>query len=125
MRRRGWTLVGTMATLVIIVLLMGATMYGSGMLKGQAPNSRKDGLGKTIPGQARYRAKDEVCRSNIGQVRQALQILSINEEDRPPESLSEVKVPAEMKACAVGFEPYMYDPSTGAVACVHPGHEKY
>ena len=27
--------------------------------------------------------------------------------------------------CPVGEEPYDYDPTTGQIHCVHPGHERY
>jgi len=27
--------------------------------------------------------------------------------------------------CPVGGEPYQYDPSSGRIWCIHPGHEKF
>ncbi|CAN5627162.1 hypothetical protein BH11ARM2_BH11ARM2_05410 [soil metagenome] len=123
--KKAFTLISTMATIAIILVLMVGMFYGSGMLKGQAPNSRKDHLGKTVMGQAEYAAKDDVCHSNLGQVRSAIQILETNEDDKPPEDIKETKLPKEFYSCPVGHEPYVYDPATGQIHCVHPGHEKY
>ena len=118
-------MVSTLATLAIICILMVGTFYGSGMFKGEAKSSRKDGLGKTIPGLVRYKAKDDVCRSNLRQARAAIELLSINDEDKPPQDLSQARLPAEMLKCVVGKEAYLYDPATGKIACPHPGHEAY
>lgn len=123
--KKGFTLISTMITIAIIAVLMVGLFYGSGMLQGKTPSARKDGLGKTVMGQAKYAAKDDVCRSNLGQVRSSIQILSVNEDDKPPEDIHETKLPQEFYSCPVGHEPYVYDPQTGAIHCVHPGHEKY
>ncbi|RYG32983.1 hypothetical protein EON81_19340 [bacterium] len=123
--KRGFTLVSTLVTIAIIMVLMVATFYGSGFLQGKTASSRKDGLGKTVMGQAKYAAKDDVCRSNLGQVRQAIQILQINEDDKPPEDIHETKLPQEFYSCPVGKEAYLYNPETGQVQCPHLGHEKY
>ncbi|RYG48390.1 hypothetical protein EON79_04630, partial [bacterium] len=56
--RRGFTLVSTLVTIAIIMVLMVATFYGSGFLQGKTASSRKDGLGKTVMGQAKYAARN-------------------------------------------------------------------
>jgi hypothetical protein len=78
-----------------------------------------------VLGQARYDAKDDVCRSNLASLRQAIQIFESTNDDHPPDSLSETKLGQEFYNCPIGHEPYAYDPATGTVHCVHPGHEKY
>jgi hypothetical protein len=47
-------------------------------------------------------------------------------DDTRPESLDQISgMPAGYAQCPIGKEPYEYDPATGKVECVHPGHEKY
>jgi len=120
--RRGQTLAATLIVIAIIAILAVAFMTGS--LSGGSSN-RKDGLGKTIPGAAKLAAKDDVCRSNLGQVRMAIQIARSNADDTPPTSLAEVQLGNDFKQCPIGKEPYVYKPETGEVSCPHPGHEKY
>jgi pilin/secretion family protein with methylation motif len=125
MNKRGFTLVSTMVTLVIIAMLSVVFMYGSGAFqKGGPKSSRPDGLGTTIPGAAEDAAKDTVCRSNLQQVRMSLEIAQGGTEEHAS-SLSDLHLPAEVLKCAVGHEAYIYDPNTGTVHCPHLGHEKY
>jgi hypothetical protein len=122
---RGFTLVSTLMTMAIICLLAVVLFKGSGIFGASAGSDRPDGKGKTIVGKSMYSAKDEVCRSNLSQLRQSLQILRINEDDQPPATLEDSRLGSSFYTCAVGGEPYTYDPSTGRVSCPHPGHEKY
>ncbi len=125
MRRRGQTLVASMIVLVIIMILAVVMLKGSGTFgKPGEKSARPDGKGHTIIGLTKYAAKDDVCRSNLGQVRESIQINSTT-EDTPPASLKDLKLPAEFSSCPVGHEPYVYDPQTGQVHCPHLGHEKY
>jgi hypothetical protein len=124
--RRGQTLVATLIVIAIMAILAVALFRGSGAFSGKEPvSSRPDGKGTTVIGAATYAAKDDVCRSNIGQVRTAMVIVMQSNEDTPPTDIKETKLPAEFYVCPVGKEPYAYDASTGQVHCVHPGHEKY
>ncbi len=128
MRQRGNTLIATMATLVIILILASATMFGSGILRGpgQAPtSSRKDGKGTTIPGAAKAAAQDAVTRSRLDQIRKGIEVYKLSNDDNPPASLAELKFPAEELLDGVGNEPFQYDPATSRVWSDHPGHEKY
>jgi hypothetical protein len=123
--QRGWTLVSTMVTLVIMALLAVALFKGSGMF-GVSKPTRKDGHGTTVLGASEWAAKDEVCRSNLSQVRSAIQILETSGDDNQhPQSIEETKLGKDFYSCPVGHEPYRYDPQTGQVHCVHPGHENY
>ncbi len=125
-RQQGSTLVATMVTLVIMALLAVALFKGSGMFSSKATSSRKDGKGTTVMGAAEWAAKDDVCRSNLSQVRSALQIAETTDGDgKYPQSLDETHIGADFYRCPIGHEPYAYDPSTGQVHCVHPGHDKY
>ncbi len=122
--RRGQTLVATLITFAIIAVLSVALWKGSGMFGQGAGSPRKDGKGETVLGQTMYRAKDEVCRSNIGQVRLSMQATASLDEEHPA-TLQDLKLPAEFYVCPIGKEAYLYDPQTGKVGCPHPGHEKF
>ena len=122
--RRGQTLVASLIVIAIIGILAVALMKGSGMFSGEAKSPRKDGKGTTTMGLAQYKARDEVCRSNLGQVRMSININTSTDEEHPA-TLQDLKLPAEFMRCPIGKEPYVYDPATGQVDCPHPGHEKY
>lgn len=124
-RVMGNTLVATMAVVVIILILAVVFLKGGSAFGGKPLAVRPDGKGTTVVGQVRYAAKDEVCRSNLSQLRAAIQIDEQTNDDKPPQDLRETKLPAEFYKCPVGGEPYVYDPVTGQVHCTHPGHESY
>jgi|GEM_PF-6710814 len=125
---RGNTLIATMVTLVIILLLASAFMFGSGMFRkpGEAPvSSRPDGKGTTVPGAAEAAARDVVTRERLSQVRMAIELFKTNNDDQFPASLDDLKLPKEVLIDAVGKVPFVYDPATGTVTSPHLGHEKY
>ena len=125
--RKGNTLVATLLTVAIMLVLVVALFKGSSMFGKQSgpAKGRPDHLGTTILGQVRYDAKDEVCRSNLNSLRQAIQLFEQTNDDHPPTALSDTKIGDDFSRCPIGHEPYAYDPTTGTVHCVHPGHEKY
>jgi len=123
---RGNSLVGMLVTVAIILVLVVVFFKGShafGMQNNASP--RADKHGTTVIGQVRYDAKDDVCRSNLGQVRSAIMIYQSSNDDHFPDNLQELKLPNEFYSCPIDHEPYQYDPTTGTVHCVHPGHERY
>jgi hypothetical protein len=125
-KSRGQTLVGLLVVLAIMALLGVALMKGSGMfgVPGKSVSGRKDGKGTTVMGSAEWAARDTVCRSDLAQVRAALQIAETPDGEHPA-TLQELKLGAEFYKCPVGGEAYVYDPATGTVHCPHPGHENY
>lgn len=123
--KRGNTLVGLLVTFAIIAVLAVVFLKG-GNVFGSNSSPRKDGRGTTVPGLVKAKAEDEVCRSNLGQVRMSLQISrDANGDESWPESLQETRLGSQFYMCPMGKEPYRYDPATGKVSCPHPGHEKY
>lgn len=71
-------------------------------------------------------ARDAVCRSNLNQLRASIQAASVGDPDgRPPSSLGELGMPAEVTVCPTGGEAYIYDAAAGRIQCPHPGHEGY
>ena len=124
MRQKGQTLVATLIVIAIMGILAVA-MLKPWAVGGTSKPARADGKGNTVPGLVKLKAEDEVCRSNLGQVRLMIQT-QMGGEDTPPTSLTELRgLPKEFLSCPIGKEPYAYDPTTGTVRCVHPGHEKY
>lgn len=124
--KRANSLVGLLVTIAIIAILAVVFMKGSSIFGGAAVSNRPDGKGKTIPGLAMARARDTQCRSDLGQLRIWI---GMRHDDDPdggyPATLEESKFGKEFYSCPLGKEPYQYDPQTGTVKCVHPGHEKY
>ncbi len=88
-------------------------------------------MGGKGSGPARYtgpvtQARDTVCRSNLTQARSSIEALSASDPDgRPPQSIVDLGLPAELQRCPAGGEQYRYDPATGRIQCPHPGHEGY
>lgn len=124
--RRGNTLIG-MLVAVAIIAVMTVAFLGS---KGDNPlkvgeSTRADGKGRTILGAAKAAAQDDVCRSNLSQVRMAIQIARNTDDEAAPASLDALPNVKSVSSCPVGHEAYQYDPATGTVRCPHPGHGKY
>ena len=119
LRSNGFSLIEMLVVLVVLVIIAsivtGVYLGGAGK-KGEAKAH--------TPMQ---RAKDAVCINNIHSVRVSISAAHTSDtEEKFPASLNEMReLPAELKSCPEGKEPYVYDPNTGQVNCVHPGHEKY
>ncbi len=132
MKTRGSSMVAVMAAMVIILVLVLAYMFGgfgsSNTAAGKdALPERADQKGITIPGAAIYKAKDDVCRSNLQQIRLAIQMAQTSSpEGQAPGSLNDLRLGADFLKCPIDpHEPYSYDPATGKVFCPHPGHLKF
>ena len=121
MRARGFTIISTLVTMAIILILVVVYTTGGSRVGG---SSRPDGKGRTVLGASRMKAFDTQCKSNIGQVRQSLQLTS-TVDDQLPATLEETRLGQSFYQCPIGKERYEYDPATGQVRCPHPGHEKY
>lgn len=123
--KRGFSLIEILAVIGILAVLGTIATVGLRSSSG-APSSRKDGKGATVMGQSMLRAKDEVCRSNVNQVRQMLNVASTGGEDGYPAQLSDLRgMPKDFTKCPIGKEEFLYDSQTGVVSCPHLGHEKY
>lgn len=123
--QRGQTLVASLVVIAIIAILAAVVFKGSGAF-GSKGSPRADGRGTTVPGLVKAKAEDTVCRSNIDQLRTSLSIAhDSGGDDAWPQTLEETRLGKAFYQCPMGKEPYSYDPQTGAVHCVHPGHEKY
>lgn len=118
-------MIATLITVAIICVLMVVMMQGySGVLGTSAPSRRADGKGTTTMGGAMLSAKDQVCKSNLQQVRQAIEAAKLSGDGNPAE-IKDAGIGESFYSCPVGGEPYKYDSATGQVHCQHPGHEAY
>jgi hypothetical protein len=126
-KRSGRALIGILAAMAILVALVVVFAVGPkavGQDDGKSPQ-RADGKGETIVGKAVYAAKDDVCRQQLGQVRQGIQIATDPVEGTYPTTLAETRLGTTITSCPIGKVPYQYDSATGVAKCPHPGHEKY
>ncbi|MFB3882689.1 MAG: type II secretion system protein [Armatimonadota bacterium] len=112
------TLIGLLVVIAIIAILF--AMYGMpvGGTGGSSSSSPA-----TIAGGAKQRAQGVLCQNDLQQLRAAIAIYQGNNQAFPP-SLESLNAGVPL-SCPVGGEPYEYDPTTGQVHCVHPGHERY
>lgn len=112
------TLIGLLVVIVIIGIML--AMYAGPSGKGGGSGGAGGG---TVLGGSVRQARSTVCRNNLSQFRQAVQV-EVNLTGAYPVSLEALQLglPA---SCPGGDEPYDYDPTTGQIQCVHPGHERY
>lgn len=119
MRRSAFSLIEILVVLVIIVILSAITYN---VLLGHSKNAPAGKAHTAIE-----RARDVECMENLRSVRQSIEAAHASDPDgKYPASLNEMReLSSELRACPEGKELYQYDPETGKVRCVHPGHENY
>jgi len=121
---RGNSLIGV---LISVVIILAAVLYFAGMWGNRSSNvdtnqSMSKSQKTTTYGQAMDSARAIECQSNIGQLRQAINMY-IQANEAFPASLNEVSVPDSMKKCSMTKELYIYDLQTGRVMC--PTHTDF
>lgn len=121
MRNRGQTLVASLVVVAIILVCVVIFIKGTGDTK---PTMKADGRGTTVLGNAKATAEDAVCKSNISQARQLLEVARSGDEEFKATTVAEIPGASAVSACPVGKEPYLIDES-GKIKCPHPGHGKF
>lgn len=117
------TLIALLVVIVIIGILFASQYGGRTRRSAQTGGRVPAGESQTLLGGAVDRADATLCLNNVKQLRMAISIYQGNMGTFPG-SLAELQSGVTL-ACPVGEEPYEYDPNTGVVRCVHPGHERY
>jgi hypothetical protein len=116
MRSRGQTLVASLIVVAIILVCVVFFIKGTGDSK---PIMKADGRGKTVLGNAKATAEDEVCRSNISQARQLLQVARTTDEETKYSKVADIPGAKSVSSCPVGHESYTID-EAGTIHCPHP-----
>ena len=115
---RGFSLIEILVVLVVLAIL--AAILLPNYLGGKSMD------GKTVKSPIK-RAQSVECGSYLQQVRMAYQMATTTDEMRP-QSVADLRpygVSDSISKCPVGGEPYQLDPRSGAIRCIHPGHERY
>jgi len=116
---QGFSLVEILVVVVLLVAIGGALTY---FYLGRGSGNKPGDVVHTPISQA----NSTVCVSNLHQLRQAIDMAKMSDPDgKYPASLDQLHLPAEMLSCPVGHEPYQYNPNTGEVHCIHPGHQNF
>ena len=113
-----FTLIGLLLVIVIIGILF--SLYAGGPGPG---GSARSGEGTTVLGGTKERANEVLCQNNLSQLRAAIATYAATAAMNPP-SLGGLQAEVSL-TCPVGGEPYQYDPGSGRVRCIHPGHESF
>ena len=127
---KGNSLIGILIVTAIIAVgvlyfagLLGNGKSGNGLFGNRKVDTMKDYSNSqkaTVYGQSMDAAKAVECQSNIGQIRQAINMY-VQSNGQNPASLQELNLPQSMLVCPVSKKPINYDPQTGRVTCpTHP-----
>lgn len=120
--QRGQTLVASLVVIAIIAIL--AVVLLRGGMSSDARPTKADGRGTTVVGAVKANAEDEVCKSNLNQVRQLLVVAKTSDEELVVQSVDQIPGAASVSRCPVGKEPYVIS-ADSQITCPHVGHEKF
>lgn len=112
-------------TLIELLVVLAIIFGFFWVFMGGSNRPSRPGGPTTTPGMAIEQAKNVECRTNLGQIRQAIEIFKMTNENNPPRTLDDLRLPTESTHCPVGKQEYTYDPQTGQVRCSTPGHDRY
>jgi len=121
-QERGWAL---LVELLVVIVIIGVVAWYL-MRSPSNPVGTGTGTATTRPGIALEAGRKAACRTQLHQVRQAVEMYRLEHEGNPSSmaDLAPAGVTGEVARCPDGHEPYQLDPATGQVRCPHPGHEK-
>lgn len=123
-RRGFFSLIELLVVLVIIMLATYLWLGGGSGPSGVPGYVSRQGGPTTTPGMALDAAVAVQCVENLRSIRQAVQAQQV--EERPyPQTLADLGLPMASLRCPNTGQEYQYDPATGRVKCLTPGHGNY
>ena len=125
LNKKGSALIGILIVILVIGLLFVYMSGGKGIF-GKRDIDTNQEMSKTqkttVYGQALDAGKAVECQSNIGQIRNSINMY-FQTNEAYPESLEALNLPGSMLKCVVSGEAYVYDPQSGRVYC--PTHKDF
>jgi len=115
--RRAFSLIEILVVIVIIAVLAAVLLP-----KYLSSSTTKGGKKVDAP---INRAKGVECQSNLQQLRQSIQMVTMTDDENRPNSLAEFRLPSSMLSCPVAKTPYRYDPASRRVWCTYENHQTY
>ncbi len=112
-------------TLIELLVVLAIIFGFFWVFTGGGGKPTRPGGPTTTPGMAIEQAKSVQCQTNLGQIRQAMEIFKMSNDGNLPRGLGELNLPSESTHCPVGKQEYTYDPQTGQVKCSTPGHDRH
>jgi hypothetical protein len=104
--------------ILLVIVIIGLIVGGYYGLSGGG-----DGEEKSIPAQSIDRAKMVECANNLNQLRQLIQIHTMESEDGSYPKEFDPGAQGGIGHCPVSGRAYVYAPQTGTIKCTTPGHE--
>lgn len=119
-RKGQWALIEIVIVLAIIAVAA-YFIYPKYLASGKSTKKSETVAAPTV------QAESVACKSNLTQVRSAINMFQQSNENMPAtlSDLASVGVTAEISKCPVSGQSYKYDASQGKVSCTTPGHEAY
>ncbi len=122
-------LVGLVVAAALALLLVWVLMGQRSKPTAKGADDLTNPSPQTTYGAAMQRGHDVECMNNLSQIRTALRMAAQTgtEEGNPPSlrDLSAQGIPQSMMVCPVSHRPYAYNPQTGQVGCLTPGHQRF
>ena len=117
-RRRGFILIELLVVVIIIAVLAGLYF---GVIRKRGESYGALTTAQTSPGVAIEKAHGIECANNLNQQRQLVQ-MKVAEDGQFPVAIDNSTI---SDLCPVSNQQYNYDPQSGQVWCITPGHEKF
>src|SRR6185436_18367415 len=86
--RRAFSMISLLVSVLLIGIMVAVYLTGGFGLSEPTVAARPDNVGRTVIGRSAARAKDEVCRNNLSQLRIAIRIEA--DQDNTPQTLMDV-----------------------------------
>jgi len=125
--RGSWTLVGLLVAAGALIAIMFVVLLPRISPEGKTrQEAEKQGLvqvkeGQTVLGASIDKGKETSCMSNLRNIRMLIESTKAA-GDQLPATLQDMRL-GSGGVCPATGQPYQYDPTTGTVRCLTPGHQ--